>query len=70
MNSRNWVRFSVFSEVAIQTPITRERPTTRIWGELFHNKKINKTTAHTMAQVILTFSECRLAREVSPRGPA
>jgi len=68
MNGRNWVRFSVFSEIAIQTPIT-ERSTTCIWGELFHKDNINKTTAHTMAQMILTFSECCLAREVSPRGP-
>src|ERR1700687_5019415 len=68
MNSRNWVRFSVFLEVAIQTPITRERATARIWWELSYNKKINETSAHTMAQMILTFSECRLAREVSPRG--
>jgi len=62
--------FSVFSEAALQTSITRWRTTTRIWEELFRNDKIKNASAHTMARMILAFSECCLAREVSPRGPA
>jgi hypothetical protein len=64
------ILFSAFSEVAIQMPITGAKPTTRTWGELFDRDKFKSTSAHTMALMILTYSECRLAREVSPRGSA